>query len=91
MTIMRLRSVISGLICGLLLAVAGTAEAAEFDTEKVALIRAKMQRYIDENVIAGAVTVIGSLMGRSISKPSGYRILSPLNRWRRIRCFESHP
>lgn len=40
-----------------------TGWAAEFDSTKLATIRTRMQRYVDEHVIAGAVTVIGSKDG----------------------------
>ncbi len=53
----------SCLVWGLLLLLSGTSWAAEFDSAKLATIREKMQRYVDEHLIAGAVTVIGSKDG----------------------------
>ncbi len=60
---MNRRQVIFGLVCGLFLLGLGQVWAAEFDTAKLAAIRGKMQRYVDENVVPGAVTVIGSREG----------------------------
>lgn len=51
------------LMWGLLLLLGGTGWAAEFDSTKLATIRGKMQRYVDEHIVAGAVTVIGSKNG----------------------------
>lgn len=57
---MNQRCVISGPVCSWLLCVTGLGYSAEFDTAKVAAIRGKMQHYVDEHAISGAVTVIGS-------------------------------
>lgn len=46
-----------------LLVLSGTGWAAEFDSTKLATIRTRMQRYVEEHVITGAVTVIGSKDG----------------------------
>jgi CubicO group peptidase (beta-lactamase class C family) len=40
-----------------------TAGAAEFDGEKLTLIRPRMQRFVDEHQLAGAVTVVGNAQG----------------------------
>ncbi len=47
----------------LALLVAGSAPAAEFDSERLAAIPARLQRFVDEEQIAGAVTVVGNASG----------------------------
>src|SRR4051794_33103069 len=42
---------------------AGSAMAADFDEAKLALIRPRMQRFVHNQTIAGAVTVVGSSRG----------------------------
>jgi CubicO group peptidase (beta-lactamase class C family) len=39
------------------------ARAADFDAEKLSLIRPRMQRFVDERQLAGAVTVVGNAKG----------------------------
>ncbi|MES2792620.1 MAG: serine hydrolase domain-containing protein [Planctomycetota bacterium] len=53
----------SYLVWGLLVLFAGSSWAAEFDSDKLAVLREKMQQYVDDHLIAGAVTVIGSKDG----------------------------
>jgi CubicO group peptidase (beta-lactamase class C family) len=40
-----------------------TGRAAEFDADKLALIRPRMQRFVDEHQLAGAVTLVGTAQG----------------------------
>src|SRR5262245_3748451 len=37
--------------------------ASEFDSERLAAIRGRMQKFVDEHVLAGAVTVVGNRQG----------------------------
>src|SRR5690349_15134259 len=46
-----------------LVAAAGAAGAAELDEAKLALIRPRMQKFVDEHEIAGSVTVVGTSKG----------------------------
>src|SRR5262249_59915188 len=39
------------------------ARAADFDEAKLAMIRPRLQRFVDDNQIAGAVTVVGTSRG----------------------------
>ena len=52
-----------GVLAGVLVGVLGHVQGAEFDPAKLAVLRQKMQRYVDQHVVAGAVTVIGSKDG----------------------------
>ena len=63
---MRRQQLFSVLVLVLLAGVAGQGSAAEFDPAKLAVIRQKMQRYVDEHVVSGAVTVIGNKNGIAI-------------------------
>jgi CubicO group peptidase (beta-lactamase class C family) len=45
------------------LVLAPTTRAADFDAEKLALIRPRMQRFIEEHQLAGAVTLVGNTGG----------------------------
>lgn len=60
---MHRRDLVTALVCGILGFLAGFAPAAEFDSAKLAAIRDKMQKYVDQQVVPGAVTVIGSKDG----------------------------
>lgn len=57
------RDLLTGLICGMACLAVGWASAAEFDNQKLSVIRDAMQKYVDQQVVAGAVTVIGSKEG----------------------------
>lgn len=57
---MNRRHLIAGLVCGLFFYCLNSGQTAEFDATKLVALRAKMQRYVDENVVPGAVTVIGT-------------------------------
>lgn len=60
---MRRSDLVTALVCGTLGLLAGFAPAAEFESGKLAAIRDKMQKYVDQQVVSGAVTVIGSKDG----------------------------
>lgn len=49
--------------------------AAEFDPAKLALIKTMMQSYVDQKVIAGAVTVVGSKSGVASLDAVGFQKL----------------
>lgn len=59
----------------LILAVSPTATlfSAEFDPAKLAAIHEKMQKYVDQHLVAGAVTVIGSKDGIARIDAVGYQ------------------
>jgi CubicO group peptidase (beta-lactamase class C family) len=50
-------------VCCLVIALLPSVRAAEFDEAKLALIRPRMQRFVDDRHIAGAVTVVGNRKG----------------------------
>jgi CubicO group peptidase (beta-lactamase class C family) len=69
---------------GFLLAVTGAVllpvrgpRAAELDEAKLALIKPRMQRFVDERQIAGAVTVVGTGKGVASLEAVGFRRLEP--------------
>src|SRR5262245_23456751 len=47
----------------LLLGVAATTAAAQFDKQKLSAIAPRIQQFVDEGTIAGAVTVVGNSLG----------------------------
>lgn len=49
--------------------------ATDFDPTKLALIKVKMQSYVDQKVIAGAVTVVGSKSGVASIEAVGFQKL----------------
>src|SRR3954454_24539634 len=51
------------LACLIALAAPSLARATEFDTAKLDLIRPRMQRFVDDGQLAGAVTVVGTSKG----------------------------
>jgi CubicO group peptidase (beta-lactamase class C family) len=63
------------IVCLLTCLTAPTARAADFDEAKLALIRERMQRFVDDGVIAGAVTVVGSSKGIASTEAVGKRTL----------------
>lgn len=63
---MRKRSIVMAWIWGLCLSLTAHSAGllgAEFDAAKLGGIREKMQKYVDQQVVAGAVSVIGSKNG----------------------------
>lgn len=50
---------------------------ADFDKAKLALIRPRMQRFVDDRQIAGAVTVVGNSQGIASLEAVGNRRLGP--------------
>lgn len=60
---MRRGGMIVVLVWGVLMGLVGSTRGAEFDPQKLAALRQKMQKYVDEHVVAGAVAVIGSKDG----------------------------
>jgi CubicO group peptidase (beta-lactamase class C family) len=62
-------------LCLLGVLAAPTAHAAEFDAAKLARIRERMQRYVDDGVIAGGITVVGSSRGIATTEAVGKRTL----------------
>lgn len=60
---MRWGGMIVILVWGVLMGLVGSTRGAEFDPQKLAALRQKMQKYVDEHVVAGAVAVIGSKDG----------------------------
>ncbi len=59
----------------LLVILAAPLMATEFDSAKLALIKTKMQSYVDQKVIAGAVTVVGSKTGVASLETIGFQKL----------------
>src|SRR5262245_32279091 len=57
-----MRPILPALFVGLV-TLAPTVRAAELDEEKLALIRPRMQKFVDEHEIAGSVTVVGTSKG----------------------------
>jgi CubicO group peptidase (beta-lactamase class C family) len=63
------------LILLILLALRGTATATDFDPQKLAAIAPRMQKFVDEGLIAGAVTVVGNGAGIAQYDVVGYQNL----------------
>lgn len=53
------------------------AHAADFDADKLALIRPRMQRFVEEHQIAGAVTLVGTAKGIVHHEAAGSLRLDP--------------
>jgi len=51
--------------------------AADFDPQKLAAIAPRMQKFVDEGLIAGAVTVVGNNAGIAQYDVVGYQTLEP--------------
>ena len=50
---------------------------AEFDADKLAQIKSRMQVFVDQKVIAGAVTAVGSKAGLASVEAVGFQTLDP--------------
>ncbi len=67
-------------VCLFIVALAALAPAvrgADFDEAKLALIKPRMQQFVDEHQIAGAVTVVGNRKGIANLEATGNRRLDP--------------
>lgn len=69
----RLVKCLSASVCWMVLAAGGA--AAEFDGQVLLELRGTLQRYVDEQVIAGAVVVVGSKAGVAHTEAVGYQSL----------------
>ncbi len=59
----------------LLVSLTGTLMATEFDPTKLAQIKTRMQAFVDQKLIAGAVTVVGSKTGVASLEAVGFQKL----------------
>lgn len=51
--------------------------AAEFDADKLAQVRAEMQKFVDKKYVAGVVTVVGTKEGIARTDAVGFQSVSP--------------
>ncbi len=63
------------MLLALMACAATSLSATEFDPAKLAQIKSKMQSYVDQKVIAGAVTVVGSKDGVASLEAVGFQKL----------------
>src|SRR5262245_34153137 len=67
------------LCLSLLLVALPQARAAELDKAKLAAIGPRMQRFVEDNIVAGAVTVVGTSKGVAQIDAVGQLTLEPAN------------
>lgn len=70
-----------------LLTVVGGIHSAELNREKLAAIRPRFQQFVDHQVIAGAVTVVGTSKGIASIEAIGHLTLEPAQPMRKDALF----
>jgi hypothetical protein len=71
---MRFFGLVGCLLTWVLLAI-GPSSAGEFDSAKLAAIAPRMQQFVDDGTVAGAVTVVGNSRGIAYLEAVGFQNL----------------